>query len=158
MKLEFADLSLAQDAADLVMLLDAYARDPVGGGLALSAEVKERLVRDLAGRAGTLVLLAKIGAGAVGAAIAFEGYSTFAAAPLLNVHDVIVLPAYRGRGIAAALLERLESEARAAGCCKLTLEVLEENQRARRVYARAGFEDHSRNSAFGRTLFLQKRL
>ena len=34
----------------------------------------------------------------VGLATTFEGFSTFAAKPLINIHDIAVLPDYRGRG------------------------------------------------------------
>ena len=37
------------------------------------------------------------------------------------------------------LFAAIEQRARELGCCKLTLEVLENNHRARRVYAAAGF-------------------
>jgi len=36
------------DARALVLLLDAYARDPMGGGEGLSEDVKARLCSDLA--------------------------------------------------------------------------------------------------------------
>jgi ribosomal protein S18 acetylase RimI-like enzyme len=50
-----------------------------------------------------------------------------------------VLPASRGRGVGRALLDAIERKATALGCCKLTLEVTEQNHTARRVYERAGF-------------------
>ena len=61
------------------------------------------------------------------------------AAALVNVHDLAVLPAYRGRRIAERLLAEVEALARARGACKLTLEVLSGNATAMRLYARAGF-------------------
>jgi ribosomal protein S18 acetylase RimI-like enzyme len=39
------------------------------------------------------------------------------------------------------LLEAVEAEAVRRGCCRLTLEVQDENRRARRVYDRFGFTD-----------------
>ena len=63
----------------------------------------------------------------VGLVNAIEGFSTFACRPLVNVHDVVVLPGHRGRGIAARLFAEVEAIARERGACKLTLEVLDGN-------------------------------
>lgn len=158
MDIVIADLRRARDAADLVALLDTYARDPMGGGAPLPESVKARLPADLAGFPTSLVLLARVDGVAAGAAVCFVGYSTFAAAPLLNLHDFVVAPPFRGRGVARALLERLAVEARARGCCKVTLEVLENNHRARAIYERAGFAGYELDPAAGKALFLQRRL
>lgn len=153
-----ADLRESRDATDLVTLLDAYARDLMGGGTPLSEDVKGRLAGDLAARPGCLVLLARLEGVAAGLAVCFEGYSTFAAAPLLNLHDFAVLPCFRGRGVARALMRRIELEARLRGCCKITLEVLSNNHRARGIYAEAGFGAYELDPAAGQALFLQKKL
>ncbi len=158
MDIRIADLRESRDASDLVALLDAYALDPMGGGTPLSESVKERLPSDLAAFPTSVVLLARLDGVAAGAAVAFLGYSTFAAAPLLNLHDFVVAPVFRGRGVARALLERLAFEARKRGCCKITLEVLENNVRARRIYERAGFAGYELDPAAGKALFLQRRL
>ena len=44
-----ADYTDPRDAAHVVALLDAYARDPMGGGEPLSETSKARLTGDLAG-------------------------------------------------------------------------------------------------------------
>jgi GNAT superfamily N-acetyltransferase len=136
-----ADLADPADAAAIVMLVDAYASDPIGGGRPLPGDVAGRLVEGLRAHPTTLVLLACDDGRPVGVAVCFFGFSTFAARPLLNVHDLAVLPAHRGRGIGRALLAAAEEHARARGCCKMTLEVLEQNRRARAVYASVGFAD-----------------
>jgi ribosomal protein S18 acetylase RimI-like enzyme len=103
------------------------------------------------------VLLAHSGATAVGIAVCFLGFSTFHAQRLLNVHDLAVSPGFRGRGIGRALLTEAESQARKRGCCKLTLEVQDNNGNARHLYAGFGFEDLVVNhSAF--TRFMTKPL
>lgn len=158
MDIRLANLSDPADAADVVTLLDAYAQDLMGGSTPLSADVKARLPGDLAAFPTSLVLLARVDGIAAGLAVAFLGYSTFAAAPLLNLHDFVVAPSFRGRGIAAALLARLAETARERGCCKITLEVLENNHRARKLYAKAGFGAYELDPAAGTALFLQKAL
>jgi ribosomal protein S18 acetylase RimI-like enzyme len=103
-----------------------------------------------------LVLLAFVGAEPVGIAVGFFGLSTFAARPLLNIHDLAVVPAHRGKGVGRALLREAETRARERGCCKLTLEVQDTNVRARGLYASFGFEDFM--IAGSATRFLSKPL
>lgn len=151
-----ADFDDPAHGAAIVAVLDSYASDPVGGGEPLSDGVRAALVPGLARQPHALVLLAFEGATAVGIAVCFFGFSTFRAKPLLNVHDLAVVPARRGRGIGRALLAAAEERARAAGCCKLTLEVQDGNARARAVYERFGFTDVAVAGSI--TRFLEKRL
>ena len=153
-----ADLSDPSDASALVELLDAYSRDLMGGGEPLRQDVKNRLPADLASRPSAVVLLAWIGEVPAGLAVAFEGYSTFQASPLLNLHDFVVAPVFRGRGVARRLLEKLETEALRRNCCKITLEVLENNHRARGIYTAFGFAGYELDPSAGKALFLQKKL
>lgn len=152
-----ADYRDARDAADVVALLDAYARDPMGGGEPLRDEVKARLAGDLAANPQAFSLLARLDNKAVGLANCFMGYSTFAAAPLVNIHDLAVLPGHRGAGIGKALMAAIEVEALKRGACKITLEVLSGNP-ARHLYAREGYGDYRLDPATGHALFWQKRL
>lgn len=57
------------------------------------------------------------------------------------VGGMALTPAVRGAGRGAVLLQELVARARGLGLKTLGLEVLEENERARRLYARHGFED-----------------
>lgn len=152
-----ADYRDPRDAADVVALLDAYARDPMGGGEPLADGVKARLASDLAGNPQAFSLLARLDGEAVGLANCFMGYSTFAAAPLVNIHDLAVLPDRRGAGIGKALLAAVEAEGLKRGACKVTLEVLSGNP-ARHLYAREGYGDYQLDPATGNALFWQKRL
>jgi len=137
-----ADLARAADRAALVALLDAYARDPMGGGVPLAAEVIGGLPDRLAAQPGARVWLAFADGGEpVGLAVCFTGFSTFAARPLLNLHDLAVAPAHRGRGVGRRLLEAVEEAARAAGCCKITLEVRDDNVPAQLLYRALGYGD-----------------
>lgn len=157
LSITLADYSDGRDAADVVALLDAYARDPMGGGEPLSDDVKARLTGDLAANPQAFSLIARLDDRAVGLANCFTGYSTFAAAPLVNIHDLAVLPDTRGKGIGKALLAAVEAEALKRGACKITLEVLSGNP-ARHLYAACGFGDYQLDPATGHALFWQKRL
>jgi ribosomal protein S18 acetylase RimI-like enzyme len=136
-----ASLTDARDAAGIVHIIDSYAADPKGGGTPLPSHVKDRMVPVLRAHPTTLVLLAFAAEEPIGIAVCFYGVSTFRARPLLNIHDLAVLPEYRGRGVGRALLAAVEEHARRKGCCKLTLEVQDQNTRARALYQQVGFED-----------------
>lgn len=153
-----ADYADPRDAADVVALLDAYARDPMGGGEPLREDVKARLAGDLAANPHAFSLIARLDDAPVGLANCFMGYSTFAAAPLVNIHDFAVVSGHRGAGIGRALLAAVEAEALKRGAIKVTLEVLSGNHPARRLYAANGYGDYQLDPASGHALFWQKRL
>ena len=148
----------AHDAQALVFLLDAYAQDPMGGGEALHSENTARLCSDLARIAGAASFIAWLEGKPIGLINCLEGYSTFKAKPLLNVHDIAVLKGHRGQGVGQALLQAAEDYAITRGCCKLTLEVLSGNALAMASYKRFGFEQYELDPAAGQAQFMQKWL
>jgi ribosomal protein S18 acetylase RimI-like enzyme len=145
-------------ATDLVALLDHYARGSEGGGKPLPARTLDELPRHLAALPHAVSLLAYEGGRAVGLLNGFEGFSTFRCRPLLNIHDLVVIDSHRGRGIAQALLKGAEDLARQRDCCKLTLEVLAGNHRAKEAYHRFGFQGYELDPALGQALFMEKTL
>jgi len=152
------DLQNPVHAVDLIRLLDVYARDPMGGGSGLADAVRTHLVEKLRAVPSYRGWLAYDNEEPIGLLNAFAAFSTFAAAPLINVHDLVVCAAARGRGVGSALLSAVEAEARARSCCKLTLEVLQGNSVARNVYDRAGFASYVLDPALGSAIFLEKKL
>ena len=134
-----ANLDEPSHAAGLVHCIDSYASEDMGGGHALSHDVKQRLVPGLKQHPSRLVLLALREHEVVGAAVCFMGYSTFAARPRLNVHDLCVLEAHRGHGLGRRLMEAVLERARDAGCSAVSLEVRTDNEIARRLYESLGF-------------------
>jgi ribosomal protein S18 acetylase RimI-like enzyme len=153
-----ADYANAQDALAIVLLLDAYASDPAGGGEGLSDFAKTHLVPALAARPQAYSVLAFDGDVPVGLVNCIEGFSTFKCRPLVNVHDVAVLASHRGQRIAERMLAEAERIARARGACKLTLEVLSGNTPAVKLYQRIGFEGYQLDPAMGTASFMQKWL
>lgn len=151
-----ADYQSANDGAALVMLLDAYASDPAGGGHPLSDFTKQHLMRELAARPQAYSVLAFDGEAPVGLVNCIEGFSTFACKPLVNVHDVAVLASHRGRGIAEAMLAEAERIATERGAVKMTLEVLSGNAPAVRLYERIGYAGYQLDPAMGSARFFQK--
>jgi ribosomal protein S18 acetylase RimI-like enzyme len=156
-----ADYANPGHAAALVMLLDAYASDPMGGGEPLSDFAKGHLVPSLAARPQAYSVLAFASADdsvPVGLVNCIEGFSTFKCKPLVNVHDVAVLAGYRGQRIGEQMLALAETIARERGACKLTLEVLSGNTGAEKLYRRVGFAYYELDPAMGQAGFMQKWL
>ena len=147
-----------RQAAELVDLLDAYARDSAGGGQALSDFTRSNLPAHLAARPAAFSVIAYDGEKPVGLVNCIEGYSTFKAQPLMNIHDIAVLPGHRGAGVGQALLAAAEQHAKVRGCCKLTLEVLTGNTRALQSYLGFGFAPYALDPAAGQASFMQKCL
>ncbi len=153
--LDFSDLAHRLAFLDL---LDHYALDPMGGGHGLSETVRATLVAALSEVRNYHGALAWQGDEAIGLINCFIGFSTFAAAPLLNVHDLVVRQDRRGAGIGTALLAHAECLARELGCCKITLEVLSGNMAAQTVYQRVGYRPYVLDPRAGHAVLLEKRL
>jgi GNAT superfamily N-acetyltransferase len=153
-----ADLKLPAHQKAVLAMIDVYARDPLGETKPLDPDVRARLIPGLQNHPTTVVFLAFHGDQAVGAAVCFIGFSTFAAKPLINVHDFVVLSALRGKGVGRSLLEAIEGKARELGCCKLTLEVMDNNHRALRIYEAAGFARYALQKGSGTAIFMSKPL
>lgn len=153
-----ADYQNPGHARALVALLDAYAQDPAGGGAPLSEFAKTHLVAELAARPQAFSVLAFADEQPVGLVNCIEGFSTFACRPLVNIHDVAVLPSHRGQRVAEQMLALVDTIARERGACKLTLEVLQGNASAIRLHQRTGFAGYQLDPAMGRAQFFQKWL
>jgi GNAT superfamily N-acetyltransferase len=153
-----ADLARPDRARDFLDMMDQFALDPMAGGRPLDAGVRARLVPALLDRSDVTVLLAYEGGRVIGLATCIESFSTYAARPLWNLHDMAVRASHRGRGVAARLLAEIERRALERGYCKITLEVLSGNARAQAVYARAGFSGYALDPEKGSALFWEKQL
>ena len=157
-EISIADLSSPDHSAAIMELLDAYARDVMGGGSALSTFVKTNLISELQKRSNCVVVLAWVEGTPAGVAICFEAFSTFSCKPILNVHDFAVAPNYRGRGLSQKMLAKVQEIAHERGCCKLTLEVLEGNKIAQSAYKKFGFASYTLDPEAGRAMFFEKKL
>ncbi|MCA8995012.1 MAG: GNAT family N-acetyltransferase [Planctomycetaceae bacterium] len=132
-----ADFYNDQDAAAITELVAAYAddSDPI------PESVKEEMVPGLRLVPSAFAVLAVCGEQIVGVAVCFLGYSTFAARPLVNIHDLVIAAEHRGRGVGSQLIRAVEAHARVEGSCKVTLEVRASNDRAESLYRRMGYRD-----------------
>ena len=152
---DYSDQTQAQQLRDL---LDAYASDPMGGGQPLKTSAKMNLISELARRPYAFSIIAYLDNQPVGLANCFEGFSTFASQPLINIHDFMVVAEHRGKGISQQMLDKIEEIAREKNCCKITLEVLSKNHAARSAYSRFGFHAYQLDPATGTAEFWQKQL
>jgi GNAT superfamily N-acetyltransferase len=153
-----ADLDISKHQNDIIAMTQAYARDAMGNTSPLPDEVLQRLIPGLKSLPTAIIFLAYIGEKPVGIATCFLGFSTFNARTLINIHDLGIIPEFRNRGISRLLLQAVEGKARQLGCCKLTLEVMENNDRARKVYEAAGIKPAVAGMEKGKLLFYAKQI
>jgi GNAT superfamily N-acetyltransferase len=98
-----------------------------------------RLARDMSGEPPRFqAFIAELSNRPIGYAVAFETYSTFAAAPKYYVEDVFVLPEYRGQGYGRALFAALAREAKRRGCQAMEWTALYWNKSAHEFYKGLG--------------------
>jgi ribosomal protein S18 acetylase RimI-like enzyme len=147
-----ADLSNKVHGDAIIQITDAYAKDPMGLERPLSDDVKNTLIDKLREFPCNVHFIAFMDGEPAGVANCVFSFSTFYAAKVLNIHDLAVNPKYRGNGIGEALMGAVQREAEKEECCKITLEVREDN-RARKLYERVGF-------SYGepRMFFMDKKL
>lgn len=120
-------------------LMNTYIQDSMGGGNPLSGMEKLRLVDSLNEHPTSIVLLARVDNVFCGLLIAFENFSTFTVKPMINIHDLIVLPELRNSGIGHKLLDSIIEIAEKRGCSRITLEVRNDNINAQYLYKKMGF-------------------
>jgi ribosomal protein S18 acetylase RimI-like enzyme len=153
-----ADLTLPEHQRAVLAMVDAYSRDAMGNAKPLERDVRTRLIPGLQKHPTTMIFLAFDCDRPVGAVVCFLGFATFAAKPLINIHDFVVLPESRGKGVGRRLLQAVEEKARHLDCCKLTLEVMDNNHRALRMYEAAGFARYALQKGAGTAVFMSKPL
>lgn len=66
----------------------------------------------------------------------------------MHLLNITVVPAWQGRGLAVAMLDRLVADCRRRGLAQLWLEVRVSNERAREVYRRYGFAEVGKRRAY----------
>ncbi|MFK5913013.1 MAG: GNAT family N-acetyltransferase [Woeseiaceae bacterium] len=157
-KLNIVDYQDSKQGRELIELLNIYALDKMGGGESLSSFVKENLVSELSKTPNAFSIICYAKEKAVGLINCFQGFSTFKCKPLINIHDVIVLKEYRGLGLSHEMIKKVEEVAIERGCCKLTLEVLTNNDIAKSSYRKLGFEDYELDPKSGKAMFWHKAL
>lgn len=158
LRIELVDYQNAQQAQDLVYLLNSYAEDPMGGGASLSEFTQQNLAGELARVPHAVSFIAYCDDKPASLTNCFFGFSTFACKPLINIHDLTVHPDFRGKGIAKEMLKTVKQHAIEKGCCKVTLEVLFNNHIARQAYEKFGFVQYQLEESAGTAVFMELKL
>ncbi|GLS27556.1 N-acetyltransferase [Marinibactrum halimedae] len=153
-----ADYQNPRHGEIILGLLDSYARDPMGGGQGLLPEVCDSLIEKLGALSYAISIITEVDGQPAGLLNGFWGFSTFKAKPLLNIHDIVVEPEFRGLGVSQYLLRAAEAMASSHGCCKITLEVLDGNEVAKRAYQKFGFAQYKLADEAGGAEFWEKPL
>jgi len=135
------DMNNPLHAAHLIELLNAYMADPMGGHSLLEKSKEKDVISGLINHPGAFIFFALYKCEFAGMIVGFRGFSTFQAMPLLNIHDIVVLPEFRRNGIGRLLIRRVEEKAEKESCCKITLEVRTDNIGAMDLYKENGFSD-----------------
>ncbi len=135
------DYTSSDDLEAICLLMNTYIKDEMGGGEPLSKLQQLRLVDSLNEHPTSIVLLARYNNEFCGLLVAFENFSTFTVKPMINIHDLIVSPEYRHKGIGRALLEALKDRAIEQNCSRITLEVRVDNTKAQQLYNSLGFTE-----------------
>jgi len=127
----------------LFNLMNAYMLDRMGCEKPLKPDSFQDLVRGLQNQANYVGVLVKSNDEYIGLANCFVNFSTFQMSSLINIHDLIVLPDYRGKGVGRFLMQSVKNIAKKRNCCKISLEVRNDNQPAQNLYLSEGFKECS---------------
>jgi ribosomal protein S18 acetylase RimI-like enzyme len=138
---EFCDYENPLHLTALTDLLNHYMSDPMGDFPPHDKVKQLRLIDGLANHPTALVLFILKDGEFAGLTTCFVNFSTFKLKPYLYIHDIVVHQKFRGEGLGRLLMEKLVSISRERDYCKLTLEVREDNTRAKALYRSLGFEE-----------------
>lgn len=122
-------------------LLNQYMEDPMGDHPQHDAEQNHMLVKGMRNHPTSITLFLFADNQPVGLVNAFMNFSTFRLKPFINIHDVFVMPDYRGRGLSRRMIAKIKEIAQDNDCCKVSLEVRHDNPVAQACYRSEGFHD-----------------
>lgn len=115
-------------------LLNHYISDEMGGGETLNRTKADELFVQLNNQPNFRAFFVLYEGEVAGMVTTFKNISTFQVKPLINIHDVIVKKNYRNKGLGHKLVGFVLELARNENCCRVNLEVREDNHRAMEVY------------------------
>jgi ribosomal protein S18 acetylase RimI-like enzyme len=151
------------DVNECAHLLNEYSKSEFGASKDVSEFCRRNITKEMrkmcANDVCFSVLAIQNRSGAcVGLINCFMAFSTFQCRPIVNVHDVFVVPNCRGMNITGKMMRVVEDEASRRRACKITLEVLSENTSAKRSYQKFGFEPYQLDPKQGFAMFYEKKL
>ena len=135
------DIQNEEHCKALVTLLNYYMEDEMGAGETMPESLGPQIIKGLKTHSAYLGFLVKQDQRYVALANCNLNYSNWQARFLINIHDLIVSPEFRGQGIGEFLLNGIEGYGKDMGYCKLNLEGNNDNHKAQRLYKRAGYRE-----------------
>ncbi|WP_321288703.1 GNAT family N-acetyltransferase [uncultured Sunxiuqinia sp.] len=135
------DLSKELHQKQLIRLLDSYMRDEMGNNAPMSEELAPKILDGLKSYSGYLGFFALVDGEFAALANCNKNFSTFKAKPLINIHDFVVHPDFRGKGVGRFLLDAIAGYGKDNGFCRVNLEVRHDNEKAQRLYQKASFNE-----------------
>ena len=153
MQLINVDLNNEKHCSAVLQLLSDYMLDEMGIREAMPQELGPKIIEGLQKHSGYLGFLVQIENTYVGLANCNLVFSTWKAKPLINIHDFVVSPEFRNRGVGLFLLKAIENYAREKGYCRINLEVRHDNYKAQNLYKKAGFKECDPSNYFWENRF-----
>lgn len=141
MEIILIDLNQPNHQDGFRTLLNEYMLDKMGIQSSLEEKMALKVINDLRQHHTYRGFMVQDGEEFMALANCFVNYSTFSGSHLLNIHDFVVHPQHRGKGIGFFLLKGIEQYALAQGYCRINLEVRHDNHFAMQLYRRFGFKE-----------------
>ena len=135
------DLRNKEHCSQLIRLLDAYMQDDMGNAAPMPAELVPRILSGLKNYAGYLGFFAVVDGEFAALANCNKNFSSFKAKLLINIHDFVVHPDFRGKGVGRFLLDAIADFGKQNGYCRINLEVRHDNINAQKLYKKAGYDE-----------------
>ena len=135
------DLNNDEHARQLIYLLDVYMQDDMGGAVPMPDEMAPKILNGLRNYPGYLGFFALVDGQYAALANCNKNYSTFKAQPLINIHDFVVHPDFRGKSVGRFLLDSIAGYGKKNGYCRVNLEVRNDNGKAQKLYKKAGYSE-----------------
>ena len=101
---DYDDPAQAKTVSDL---LNGYALDQFGNSAPLDDDVRNKLCSELSKIQGAFSVVATLDNEPVGLINCFQGFSTFQCKPLINIHDVFVVPEHRRKGVTQVMMAKV---------------------------------------------------
>jgi len=125
----------------LLSLLNDYMLDDMGIGEPMPADLRPVIIDGLKKHAAYLGFFVCIDDKYAALANCNLNFSTWKGKPLINIHDFVVSPNFREKGVGLFLLNEISAYAREQGYCRINLEVRHDNFKAQSLYKKAGFSE-----------------
>jgi ribosomal protein S18 acetylase RimI-like enzyme len=133
------DVYAETDAHLLTTMISLCAEEKDNLGYPLSEEVKTKLIQLFKENPHALAFAGYENGQAISVLMGFKMFSSWTGKTMFNVHDLVVLDAFRGQGYGSKTIQALEVWAKSEGIEQLTLEVTDDNLLATAFHHKNGF-------------------